>query len=45
MDIGSGIAIAGVWVMVGMLGLSSSVTSGGVWIGVLLAIGTTIYLK
>lgn len=29
MDVGSGIAIAGVWICVGMCGLSSSVTGTG----------------
>lgn len=45
MDIGSGIAIAGAWLMVGMLGIAPKVRSAGMWLGVLLAVGVTIYLK
>jgi len=45
MDIGSGIAIAGAWLMVGMLGIAPKVSGAGMWLGVLLAIGVTIYLK
>ena len=37
MDIGSGIAVAGVWVMVGMLGLSKTVTGIGYIVGVIAA--------
>ena len=37
MDIGTGISIAGVWVMVGMLGMSHSVTAIGLVIGAAVA--------
>lgn len=45
MDIGSGIAIAGAWIMVGMLGLSKTVTGLGMWIGVFIAMAVTLLLK
>lgn len=45
MGIGNGIAIAGLWIMVGMLGLSQTVANSAFWAGVLIAIATTIYLK
>jgi len=37
MGIGTGIAIAGVWIMVGMLGMSHSVTAIGLVIGAVVA--------
>lgn len=44
MDIGSGIAIAGAWIMVGMLGLSKTVTGLGMWIGTTCALVVTFTL-
>ena len=44
MDIGTGIAIAGVWVFAGMLGSSKVVTSIGAYIGIIVAIGVTVFL-
>jgi hypothetical protein len=37
MTIGTGIAIAGVWIFVGMLGISKTVTSYGLILGILVA--------
>jgi hypothetical protein len=45
MNIGTGIAIAGVWAFAGAALLSPQVTSIGTWISVIVAIGITIYLK
>lgn len=45
MDIGTGIAIAGIWGCVGLLGLSKSITSFGFMLGMLVATALTIFLK
>ena len=44
MDLGTGIAIAGVWIFAGMLGLSKTVTGQGLLFGMLLAVGITLVL-
>ena len=44
MSIGDGIAIAGVWIFAGMLGLARLVTPIGFIIGVAIAGGVTIAL-
>lgn len=44
MDLGTGIAIAGAWLFAGMMGMSNTVSSLGAWIGILCAIGVTIFL-
>jgi hypothetical protein len=41
MTIGTGIAVAGIRVFAGMLGLSKQITSGGFLLGVALAMGFT----
>ena len=45
MEIGNGIAIAGLWIFVGMLGLSKTVSGMGMWIGLIIAIIMTLVLK
>ena len=45
MDIGTGIAIAGVWVMVGAVALSKTITSYGWVLSLVIAIIVTVYLK
>ena len=45
MDIGTGIAIAGAWICVGMLGLSRTVTAMGFWLGIACAFVVTFSLK
>lgn len=42
MSIGAGIAIAGVWVMVGMLGMAKQVTPIGFLVGVAVALAVTV---
>jgi len=37
MSIGDGIAIAGVWLFVGLLGVSKTVTAVGLWLGIICA--------
>ena len=44
MDIGTGIAIAGVWIFAGIFGASKVVTSIGVYIGIAIAIAVTVLL-
>jgi len=44
MDIGTGIAIAGVWLMVGMFGLSKTITGGGILLAVVVASVVTAIL-
>ena len=44
MDIGTGIAIAGVWLYAGIVVSSSNVTSIGSYISIACAIGITIFL-
>lgn len=44
MDIGSGIAIAGVWVFAGMMGVSKYVSAFGLWLGIIAATVITIVL-
>lgn len=34
MDIGTGIAIAGAWIFAGMLGVSNTITSVGLYVGI-----------
>jgi len=45
MDIGTGIAIAGVWIFAGLVGASNTTTSLGLYIGIVVAVLTTIYLS
>lgn len=45
MDIGTGIAIAGVWVFAAVVGVSKQTTEVGFFIGIFVAIGITVYLK
>lgn len=45
MTIGTGIAIAGVWLFVGACALSRSVSSFGLLVSILIAIGVTVFLK
>lgn len=45
MDIGTGIALAGVWLMVGAFGSSKNVSSFGMWLAICIGVGLTIYLK
>lgn len=45
MEIGTGIAIAGVWLFVGMLGLSKQVTGFGLVVGIFVAAWITVFLK
>ena len=45
MTIGTGIAIAGVWIFAGMLGISKSVNGVGLIIAILCAVTVTIILK
>ena len=42
MDIGTGIAIAGVWLFAAIIGSSPNVTSIGTYISIAIAIGITI---
>lgn len=44
MDIGTGIAIAGVWIFAGMLGVSQRITGAGLLFGILCAIFVTVVL-
>jgi len=44
MDIGTGLAIAGVWIFAGALGVSRSVSGNGLLLGIVVAIGVTILL-
>lgn len=44
MDIGAGIAIAGVWVFAGMMGMSSTVSADGLWFGIIAATVITFVL-
>jgi len=44
MDIGTGLAIAGVWIFAGALGVSSTVNSSGLLLGIAIAIVVTIGL-
>ena len=44
MDIGTGLAIAGVWIFAGALGISSTVSSSGLLLGIAIAIVVTIGL-
>lgn len=44
MDIGTGIAIAGAWIFAGILGASNTVTSFGMWAGIIIAGCLTIVL-
>lgn len=44
MDIGTGLAIAGVWIFAGALGVSRTVTGSGFLFGIAVAIGVTIWL-
>lgn len=44
MSIGTGIAIAGAWIFAGMLGMSKTVSGAGLWIGIICAVITTIFL-
>lgn len=45
MDIGTGIAIAGVWVFVGLGFASSSISNMGSWVSLLVGVVITIFLK
>lgn len=45
MELGTGIAIAGIWIFAGMMGMSRSVTGLGTLVAVLVAIAMTITLK
>jgi len=44
MDIGTGIAIAGIWLFAGVVSASNTVTSIGMYVGIGVAIGMTIFL-
>ena len=44
MDIGTGIAIAGVWMLPALSAISKSVTGGGMWVSIFIAIGMTVFL-
>jgi len=44
MDIGTGIAIAGAWLFAGLVSASDSTTSLGMYIGIAVAIGVTVFL-
>jgi len=44
MDTGTGIAVCGVWSIVGAALLSRTVTSVGVWVAVLIAMAMTVFL-
>lgn len=41
MDIGTGIAIAGVWVFAGLMGISDTVSGGGLVFAILIAATVT----
>lgn len=45
MEIGNGIAIAGVWIFVGMVGISKTTTSFGLYVGMFVGMLVTTYLK
>lgn len=45
MDIGTGIAIAGVWLMVGCVAISTTTTGAFLWIATIIAIAVTVFLK
>lgn len=45
MDIGTGIAIAGVWLFAGILGASSSTNNRGMWFAIIIAAIVTLTLK
>lgn len=44
MDIGTGIAIAGVWIFLGMACLSNTITSAGVWMAFVATLVITLLL-
>ena len=44
MSIGAGIAIAGVWIFAGMLGISKTVSGVGLWVGIIAAVIVTTVL-
>lgn len=44
MGIGAGIAIAGIWVFAGMMGMSRTVSAFGLWLGIIAATVITIVL-
>ena len=44
MDVGTGIALAGVWLFVGMTGLSNTITTLGFVLSLVCAIGVTFVL-
>jgi hypothetical protein len=44
MSIGSGIAIAGVWIFAGLMGHSKTVTSEGMLLAIAIAGGVTFFL-
>lgn len=45
MNIGNGIAIAGVWIFAGLSWFSKDTSNAGKWIALLIAIGATLLLK
>ena len=45
MELGTGIAIAGVWVFSGLLCLSKTTTSFGVYLAIIVAAAVTAFLK
>lgn len=45
MDIGTGIAIAGVWLFAGAAFFSKGVSATGMWLALFVAIGITIFLS
>ena len=45
MELGTGIAIAGVWVFAGLLCFSETTTSAGVYIAIIVAAAATAFLK
>ncbi len=44
MDIGTGLAIAGVWIFAGAVAVSRSVSGKGFFLGIVVAIGVTVGL-
>lgn len=45
MTVGTGIAIAGVWVFVGACALSRSISGFGLLLAIFVGIGVTVFLK
>lgn len=45
MDVGTGIAIAGVWVFVSVAWASGKASAAGMWVSLIAAVFVTVFLK